>query len=234
MADFVNTDNSIVFCDFDGTITKNDTVNYFLSLFADKKWLEIEEQWIKGEIGSKECMTRQFNCIDYISQEQLDNFIENIEIDEYFVEFVEFLKKNNTEVYIVSDGFDLFINSTLKKYNLDDIKVFSNKLIFDNGKFITSYPRYQIGCKKNAGLCKCEVIESHRENKRVIYIGDGNSDVCVCSLADTLFAKNELSVYCCVNSIAHIKFSIFKDICSYLDSGEYENAENKILIRQGN
>ena len=37
-----------IFCDFDGTITKEDTLNKFLRVYADKKWLELEEEWISG------------------------------------------------------------------------------------------------------------------------------------------------------------------------------------------
>ena len=38
-----------IFCDFDGTITQEDTLNKFLRVYADKKWLELEEEWISGK-----------------------------------------------------------------------------------------------------------------------------------------------------------------------------------------
>ena len=68
--------NIVIFCDFDGTITINDTVDHLLSIFADKNWINIEESWKNGEIGSKECLKKQFDCIDYISEKQLNEFIE--------------------------------------------------------------------------------------------------------------------------------------------------------------
>ena len=159
-------ENITVFCDFDGTITKKDTVDHFLSVFADNKWLESEKLWKNGEIGSKECLIRQFACINYISENQLDNFTENIEIDDYFVNFIEILNifenlnQKKTAIYIVSDGFDFFINSTLKKYGIKNfVKVFSNKLNFNKGKLTPIFPFHSLNCKKKSGLCKCEIIK---------------------------------------------------------------------------
>ena len=34
------------FSDFDGTITKEDTLNKFLRVYAKTDWLEVEEKWI--------------------------------------------------------------------------------------------------------------------------------------------------------------------------------------------
>jgi len=233
-------ENITVFCDFDGTITKKDTVDHFLGVFADKKWLEIEKLWKNGEIGSKECLTKQFECIDYISENQLDNFVENIEIDDYFINFIEILNifenlnQKKINFYIVSDGFDFFINSTLKKYGIRSfINVFSNKLNFHKGKLIPAFPFHKHGCKKNAGLCKCEIIEKLKQERRVLYIGDGTSDICASGLADILFAKDSLAKYCDENNINHIKFRTFKDICEYLylNLGEKLDVKNEMLVR---
>jgi len=227
--------NTVIFCDFDGTITKNDTIDELLNIHANKNWLKIEESWKKGEIGSKECLTKQLECIDYISENQLDNFIENIEIDDYFINFIEILNKKKTKLYIVSDGFDLFIENVLEKYGLNHfIKVFSNKLIYKNGKLIPEFPLHNTDCKKKAGLCKCEVIKKLKKENRILYIGDGASDICASRLANLLFAKDSLAKYCDKNNINHIKFKTFKNICEYLyiNLEEETDVKNKILIRQ--
>ena len=48
-----------VFVDFDGTIVPLDATNELLGRYADAEWLEIEEEWQAGRIGSRECMERQ-------------------------------------------------------------------------------------------------------------------------------------------------------------------------------
>jgi len=230
-------DNITVFCDFDGTITKNDTVDHFLSLFADENWLNIEESWKNGEIGSKECLTKQLDCINHISESQLNEFIDNIEIDNSFINFLEILNQNKTDIYIVSDGFDFFIHNTLKKYGINNfVEIFSNKLNLNKGKLIPSFPFHETYCKKNSGLCKCEVINKIKKEKKVLYIGDGTSDICAASLADILFAKDSLAEYCTENNINHIKFETFKDICEYLhfNIGESPSDNNKMLVGSRN
>ena len=104
-----------IFCDFDGTITKVDTIGEFLNRFANKKWLDVEKQWRNGQIGSRDCMIKQFSFIKNVSMSQLESFFNDIEIDETFIEFYNNVKKRNIKFTIVSDGFDIFIYNILGK-----------------------------------------------------------------------------------------------------------------------
>ena len=50
----------IIVSDFDGTITTRDTLSTFLEEYAPKEWLILEDKWEKGEMGSAECLQKQF------------------------------------------------------------------------------------------------------------------------------------------------------------------------------
>ena len=52
-----------VYCDFDGTITKGDTIDVLLEELAHPSWRDVEERWVRGEIGSRECMAQQVPLI---------------------------------------------------------------------------------------------------------------------------------------------------------------------------
>lgn len=193
--------NIQIFSDFDGTITREDTLNKFLRIYADKEWLMVEDRWINGEIGSKECIEEQMKLFPSMTQEILDAFIDSIEIDETFVDFYGFIKSENIDFCIVSDGFDYFIERILSRYGIKDVKIFSNKLKFENGKFFTSFPNSSHDCKRKSGVCKCNVVKENKNSnrivtKRVIYAGDGISDYCVSDKVDVLFAKGSLLEYC--------------------------------------
>ena len=103
---------------------------------------------------------------------------------------------------------------------------------YQKGKIIPSFPFHKHGCRKNAGLCKCEIIKRLQKERRVLYIGDGASDICASGLADILFAKDSLAEYCDENNISHIKFETFKDICEYLylNLGEKLDVKNEMLV----
>ena len=200
-----------IYCDFDGTITKEDSVNKFLEMYAPN-WMESEEQWIAGKISSKENAIIQVGLLNSVSQKQLDDYINSIEIDDYFLDFVDFVKSRNLKLTILSDGFDLFIQKILERYNLI-IPYYANKLIYKNGKFSLEFPYYNENCEKKAGMCKCSKVKE----KSFCYIGDGTSDLCIAQKATVLFASKNLCKYCNENRIEHTNFKSFCDILNVLN-----------------
>lgn len=207
-----------IYCDFDGTITKNDTLTKFFELYADNAWLDIEEDWKNGKIGSKECLRKQLELVSDLSSEILNNYINSIEIDDYFAEFYKVLKSYDIKLVILSDGLDFFIKRTLEKYNLSEIPYFSNSLILNDYtptqiclsvEFNNSNPN----CENASGTCKCSKIE----DSSFCYIGDGLSDRCIAKKANLLFAKKSLKKYCDDNKIKYIKFETFKDILNIFE-----------------
>ena len=203
-----------IYCDFDGTITKEDSVNKFFEKYTGDKWLESEKLWIDGKISSRENAIIQVGLLKNISQQQLDDYITSIEIDEYFPDFVEFVKLKNIKLTILSDGFDLFIQKVLERYNLD-IPYYANKLNFDNGKFNIEFPFYNENCDKKAGMCKCNKVKE----KNFCYIGDGISDLCIAKKANILFATKNLHKYCEKNLVKHYYFENFSSIIEKLKEG---------------
>ena len=206
------------FCDFDGTITKEDTLNKFLSLYADKEWLDVEEKWVRGDIGSKECIERQMQLISTMDEKTIKEFVDSIEIDSTFPDFLAYLRKENIDFYIVSDGFDYFIKRILNNYNIFDVKIFSNNLKYENGKFYTKFPYFSSSCQNASGVCKCNVIKSNRiVTKRLLYAGDGMSDFCASKNVDILFAKGKLLEYGKNTKIDNLQeFKTFDEIKSYI------------------
>jgi len=112
--------------DFDGTIANFDITDLVIQKFAKDGWQEAEELWEKGIIGSKECLTIQISLIEEKLEYILD-YLKNFSIDETFIEFTDFLKKNNIPFAIVSDGFKIFIKEMLKNAGLKDIPIYANE-----------------------------------------------------------------------------------------------------------
>lgn len=208
--------NMIVVCDFDGTITKKDTINDFLDRFADKKWLEIEEDWISGKISTCDAMHSQFGMIKGMTEEIFDNFFETVQIDNYFQDFYNLCKARNIKITIVSDGFEYFIKKILSKYEINDIDIYSNHFEYNGGNFIMEFPYKNTQCQRGAGTCKCSFIKNFKKDyNRVIYIGDGASDFCPASKADFLFAKDRLLEYCEKNNISCVKYTNFNEVINH-------------------
>ena len=84
-----------IYSDFDGTITKNDAVNTFFDMYAPKEWLDSEKLWIDGKISSLENAIQQVALLPSISEKLIDDYVDSIEIDDFFVDFIKILDKNN-------------------------------------------------------------------------------------------------------------------------------------------
>jgi len=52
-----------IFVDFDGTITKTDTLQYILDTFGDKDWRKIEEAVSRGEIDEIDGLRLEFATV---------------------------------------------------------------------------------------------------------------------------------------------------------------------------
>ena len=204
-----------IYCDFDGTITKSDAVNTFFELYTGDKWLESEKLWIDGKISSMENAIIQVGLLPEITPKQLNDYIENIEIDQTFLDFIKYIKEKNIKFTILSDGFDIFIHKTLERLNLKDIPVFANHLVYENNKFKIEFPYHNLNCDKKAGMCKCDKVKE----SKFCYIGDGTSDLCIASKADILFATKNLHKYSEKNVIKHHYFETFSSIIEKLEKG---------------
>ena len=206
-----------ILSDFDGTITTCDGLYSFISVYAQEGWKQIEQDWVDGKINSKKCLIEEFKLVPNLSEKLIEDFIDNIKIDKFFVDFYKRIIKNGIDFYIVSDGIDYFIEKILLKYGIKNLKIFSNHGDFINGEFILSFPNDNLKCINNAGTCKCSILNNLRQHYETIYyIGDGVSDFCVADKADFLFAKSKLIDYCEKNSILHKKFDNFSNIITEL------------------
>ena len=147
----------------------------------------------------------------------LDDFIDSIEIDDYFVEFCQFLKKNDINLVILSDGFDLFIQKILEKNDIKNVKFYANHFLHnEDGSFSIEFPFYNPACEKKAGMCKCAMVKE----QEFCYIGDGTSDLCIAQKAKILFATKSLKDYCKKHSLIHYPFNSFRDIIELLKKEE--------------
>lgn len=202
-----------ILSDFDGTITEKDSLFGFFEKYADKKWLDVEKDWVEGKISSKECLIKEFDFVPGLSEKLIDDYLSNIHIDSSFVEFYKKTQEKDIDLFVVSDGVDYFINKILEKEGLNNLNIISNHGEFVNGKFVLSFPNDNPLCKNNSGTCKCAVVnEKRKEYEKIVYLGDGTSDFCVADKADVLFAKEKLYNFCSSKGIKSIKFERIKDI----------------------
>ena len=204
-----------IVCDFDGTIAMEDVTDSLLSRFAAPAWMDIEQEWKSGRIGSRECMLRQ---VDLIRGEldEIDAHLRRVAIDPAFFSFVDFCAANRVPLQVVSDGLDYSIRQILGRYGLGHLPLIANRLEFlGEGRYRLAFPYAREDCRAASGTCKCAVARAGAADgpgvRRTLLIGDGASDFCMATEADMVFAKDNLLAHCQTKNLPHAAFTNFTE-----------------------
>jgi 2-hydroxy-3-keto-5-methylthiopentenyl-1-phosphate phosphatase len=207
----------VIFSDFDGTIAQVDVTDVILSEFADPAWHEVEEEWVQGRIGSRECLKRQMALVD-ASAKQLDALIDAVPLDPHFAEFHALTRERGIPFYVVSDGFDYVIRRVLRNCGVDGellngSHLFSSAMGVRDRRVEVDFPHWPEVCIHGCATCKPEVMRRVRgRNRPVIFIGDGLSDRFAVEEADVVFARDKLLEYCREHRLACSAFETFGEI----------------------
>ena len=206
--------NFKIYIDFDGTITKRDIGEHMFLEFGDPiKSQEIIDEWVAGKINSKTVWRELCKTIKNFDDNKFDEFLDTMEIDDYFIDFLEYCDENDFPVTILSDGLDYYIDKIAKKFNFDHVPLFSNKLTFDENKnLIPTFPYTDEECKDCANCKRNHILNSSSDEDITIYIGDGYSDKCAAEHSDYIFAKKSLLKYCEQNGLPYFQFKDFEDV----------------------
>ena len=198
-------------CDFDGTITLSDTVNAILTEFAQPEWLEIEDQWCAGKMGSRECLAEQTKLLR-IQPDKLDAYLDAVPFDPDVKGFFDDCLIQGIPVTVVSDGYDWAIRRVLSRIGVRGVPIIANRLVHTGeDRWAVLFPHSAQNC--GSGVCKCGAANARTQ---MVHIGDGRSDVCVSDLADIVFAKGYLLKSRTERGLDSTPFERFRDIRALL------------------
>ena len=219
---FSESEPPVLFLDFDGTISKVDVIDAVLKEFADERWLEIEQQWLDGKIGSRECLSRQVALVKADAR-ALDEFYDTIEIDVGLRSVLQFCIDSGIDCHIVSDGFENYITRMLQRelgpHFAPNLRVWANKLKpADEGRWGADFPYFTDLCEHGCATCKPAVMRlNNPAQSQTIFVGDGMSDRFAAHEADVVFAKSSLAKYCSEAGIPMTEYCDLRPVAASLD-----------------
>ena len=222
----------ILFIDFDGTISRRDVIDAVLEEFADKLWLTVEDEWLTGKIGSRECLQRQFALVR-ATPDELNEFLDSLELDEGLTALLDFCHAADVRAHVVSDGFAYYIKRHLERHLrpfphlLKNIGVWANNLISDGeNQWSTEFPYFPQICANGCATCKPAVMKLTNELAAPsIFIGDGLSDRFAAGFSDAIFAKKKLASFCLEQGIEFTAYENLGQIARCLNEA-CEKSEN--------
>jgi 2-hydroxy-3-keto-5-methylthiopentenyl-1-phosphate phosphatase len=207
--------DDLVLCDFDGTISTIDTGLLVAQSFDFDRFDKIEQSWRRGEISSRKCLRDQWALVD-VERADFWELVADLQVDAGFAALVEFVRSRGARFVILSDGLDLYIESTLARLGLRDVEFHANHAALRDGHIVMEFPHTDDRCP-DCGNCKTRWLFTLRPGyRRAIYIGDGYSDVCVSRYADVVFAKDDLARLLAEQGRAFVPFATLGDVTAQL------------------
>ena len=170
--------------DFDGTITKKDTMFSFLKFYNKRKFylnfmkhlpfFIILKLNLKGEKETKiqqKAISFFEKNYPYILREKALNFIQNID-------------RNNSECYLVTASLDIWVKPFSEKLNL---KLLSTQAKFEHGIYIGEFATKNCNGIEKVNRIK-EVIKNQSFDKTIAF-GDNSGDKEMLTWADESHSK---------------------------------------------
>ena len=205
-----------VFIDFDNTITLGDVLDGVIERFAvGDEWRVLEDEWAAGRIGARACLDGQMRALHGTWPDFVQH-LDTVKLDPGFVALRDLLRQAEVELTIVSDNFDRFIAHILRQQQLADVPFFANRLECRGDRVIPSFPHANPACPDCAHCKKTHFLPPNDDARRVVYIGDGRSDLCPSRHADLVFAKSSLLARLRAEGVPCIAYDTLAQVTAHL------------------
>jgi 2,3-diketo-5-methylthio-1-phosphopentane phosphatase len=205
--------NLVVLCDFDGTITEIDTAEFVLARFAQGDWQALDKRFENGEITLEECLRRQFSLVKASRKQILDELEKTVTFRTNFEKLAKYCRKNLIPLIVVSAGLDFVIEHFMKLAGLQELtETYTAKTKHNANRVEFTFPR--LFDKTSANFKQDFVRHYKRQNKKVIYIGNGSGDYAAAKDADYLFAikGSKLAKLCENHSMRYGSITDFQEV----------------------
>lgn len=206
----------LIQCDFDGTITEEDTAFFLLDLFAQGDWRQLLRQYREHRISVGEFNARAFALVKADRETLLGAIKGRVRVRRGFRQLVDYCRGRGLRLVIVSNGLDFYIEAVLEELGMRDIEVHAARTDFSPEGLKVQYLGPEGGPLQDA-FKEAYVRWFLGLGYRVIYIGDGDSDIPPVKRADFVFARGELLSYCRKNSLNYRAFEDFFDVIGELE-----------------
>ena len=205
-----------LFCDFDGTVCQQDTLQWLLERHAPPHWLRLEQAWREGRLTTQECLRQQLALIT-LAPADLAELVVHTRLTPGFAEFDHWRQTQGLSLTLLSDGMEPVIQAVLTHHGIKQVTLCANQLDLASRPQRVHFP-FAHAEHPGCAMCKGHYLKQARQpGATLVYIGDGLSDRCAASQADALFAKAGLADYCQQQGIAFHPWQDFYGIRHQLE-----------------
>lgn len=178
----------VILSDFDGTISQEDVGTLIWERLTPPS-PETLRRLAADEIGSR---IAYLDTTAHVNLAEAEALADQVAIDPYVAPFVDWAAGQSIPLAVLSDGFTFYIDRILRREGLNHLPVFANEWVAPGE---LAWPHANPVCDR-CGCCKAAVVRRLRQaGSRIIYLGDGVSDLYAAGFADWVFARDRLAMH---------------------------------------
>ena len=202
----------VVFCDFDGTITSEETFAGMLKDFAPELSAELMPQMYALKLTLREGVRRLLESIPSARYPEILAYARSRAIRPGFAELLDFLDDRGAPFVVVSGGLAGMVREVLGSF-VDRAAALYAVDLDTSGEYCKALSQVEGDTEL---VSKVRVMEMHPAEE-AIAIGDSVTDLNMALRASTVFARDRLARYLDERQVAYIPWNDFHDIRAHLE-----------------
>ncbi len=216
MIDLAEKEKTLVQGDFDGTITEEDVSFMMLDAFVAGDWRHLFKDYQEGKITVGGFNTQAFSMVKAGRESLLEAVKGKVKVRPGFHELVACCRRKGFRFVIVSNGLDFYIEEILKCMHVAGIEVFAAQTRFHSGGLSVQYVGPD-GSHLDDAFKEAYVNLFLGEGYRIIYVGNGASDLSPARQCHHIFATGTLLTRCKQANLDCVPFSDFNEVVDALE-----------------
>ncbi len=128
-----------------------------------------------------------------------------------FDKLLDYCRRKDIEFVIVSNGLDFYIETVLTDLGLNSLKTIAGRTEFDHNGITVRYIG-PTGMEMKVGFKEAYTKLYIGQGYRVVYIGNGISDIPSARLSYRVFARDDLLEHCSEAQLSCIPFNDMHDV----------------------
>ena len=201
----------IMFIDFDGTITKQETLDGSMKLTIDPDlYKEKHREMLNGKITLSEALHIGFETVPSSKLPIIMDFVRTVPVRKGFMELLTTMKEMKIPVIVISGGLKPYIEEKLEPYKDLILDIYSVDLDC-TGEYMRLVSEYE-----EAGeiMQKTKVMAKY-DYEYAICVGDSYTDFRMARASQLVFARDVLVEFLEKQSIPYEPWDDFYDIRDY-------------------
>lgn len=206
--------NKILFIDFDGTITSEDTLDRAMRLTTDSKLYEKRKQeMLKGKTNISEALHAGFSTIPSYKIDIILDYVRSVPIRSGFGDLLQLMKTKNIPVVVISGGLKPYIEEKLEPYKKLLLNIHSVDVDF-SGEYLRLASDYDV----DGEIMQKTLVMKEYDYKYAMCIGDSYTDFNMARASQLVFARGILKDYLEKQGVFYVPWNDFHDVKNFIKS----------------